>query len=37
AMTRAEAAMAQSLTRPDVIEGITAFLEKRTPQFPPLP
>ncbi|MFW0785779.1 enoyl-CoA hydratase [Gordonia sp. CPCC 206044] len=36
ATARAEVAMAQSLTRPDVIEGITAFLEKRTPQFPPL-
>ncbi|MFD1813535.1 enoyl-CoA hydratase [Rhodococcus gannanensis] len=36
ATERAEKAMAESLTRPDVIEGITAFLAKRTPEFPPL-
>jgi enoyl-CoA hydratase/carnithine racemase len=36
ATERAEKAMAESLTRPDVIEGVTAFLSKRTPEFPPL-
>lgn len=29
--------MTESLTRPDVIEGITAYLGKRPPAFPPLP
>jgi enoyl-CoA hydratase/carnithine racemase len=36
ATARAETLMNESLTRPDVIEGITAFFEKRHPQFPPL-
>ncbi len=34
--TRAEALMHESLLRPDLIEGITSFLEKRAPIFPPL-
>ncbi|MHA3022855.1 enoyl-CoA hydratase [Mycobacterium sp. BMJ-28] len=34
--TRAEALMHQSMVRPDLIEGITAFFEKRPPNFPPL-
>jgi enoyl-CoA hydratase/carnithine racemase len=34
--TRAEALMHESLLRPDLIEGITSFLEKRAPNFPPL-
>lgn len=34
--TRAETLMHESLLRPDVIEGITSFLEKRPPKFPPL-
>ncbi|OMC06278.1 enoyl-CoA hydratase [Mycolicibacter heraklionensis] len=33
---RAEALMYDSLARPDVIEGITSFLAKRPPDFPPL-
>lgn len=33
---RAEKLMHESLLRPDVIEGITSFLEKRPPNFPPL-
>lgn len=33
---RAETLMHESLLRPDVIEGITSFLEKRPPDFPPL-
>ncbi len=33
---RAEALMNESLTRPDLIEGIVSFLEKRPPNFPPL-
>jgi enoyl-CoA hydratase/carnithine racemase len=32
----AETLMHESLQRPDVIEGITSFLEKRPPNFPPL-
>ncbi|MGW0176531.1 enoyl-CoA hydratase [Rhodococcus sp. NPDC003322] len=36
ATTRAAELMAESLTRPDVIEGVTAFLAKRPPAFPPL-
>ena len=31
--TRSEILLQQSLKRPDVIEGITSFLEKRTPSF----
>lgn len=34
--TRAETLMNESLHRPDVIEGITSFLQKRPPNFPPL-
>lgn len=33
---RAETLMYESLARPDVIEGITSFLAKRPPDFPPL-
>lgn len=33
---RAEKLMHESLQRPDVIEGITSFLQKRPPNFPPL-
>ncbi|BBZ24390.1 enoyl-CoA hydratase [Mycolicibacter hiberniae] len=33
---RAEALMYESLARPDVIEGVTSFLQKRPPNFPPL-
>lgn len=33
ATSRAADLMTESLTRPDVIEGITAFLEKRSPHF----
>ncbi len=33
---RAETLMYQSLARPDLIEGITSFFEKRPPNFPPL-
>jgi len=33
---RAEKLMHESMTRPDFIEGITAFFEKRPPKFPPL-
>lgn len=36
ASARAETLMHESLRRPDVIEGITSFFEKRPPQFPPL-
>ena len=32
----AEKLMGDSMQRPDFIEGITAFFEKRTPNFPPL-
>jgi enoyl-CoA hydratase/carnithine racemase len=28
--------MHESMLRPDFIEGITAFFEKRPPNFPPL-
>ena len=34
--TRSEVLLQQSLQRPDVIEGITSFLEKRAPHFPGL-
>jgi enoyl-CoA hydratase/carnithine racemase len=34
--TRSEILLQQSLKRPDVIEGITSFLEKRAPNFPGL-
>lgn len=33
---RAEALMNESLIRPDLIEGVVSFLEKRPPKFPPL-
>lgn len=33
---RAEKLMHESMQRPDFIEGITAFFEKRQPSFPPL-
>ncbi|MGB3331882.1 MAG: enoyl-CoA hydratase [Mycobacterium sp.] len=33
---RAEALMYESLARPDLVEGITSFFEKRPPNFPPL-
>ena len=33
---RAEKLMHESMVRPDLIEGISAFLEKRPPNFPPL-
>jgi len=36
ASDRAEALLHESLQRPDVIEGITSFLDKRTPDFPGL-
>jgi enoyl-CoA hydratase/carnithine racemase len=36
ASDRAEKLMHESMLRPDFIEGITAFFEKRTPSFPPL-
>jgi len=36
ANSRSEVLLQQSLTRPDVIEGITSFLEKRAPSFPGL-
>ena len=36
ASARAETLMHESLQRPDVIEGITSFFEKRRPQFPSL-
>jgi enoyl-CoA hydratase/carnithine racemase len=32
----AEALLHEAMPRPDVIEGITSFLEKRPPQFPSL-
>ena len=35
ASERAEKLMHESMLRPDFIEGITAFFEKRTPNFPP--
>ncbi len=34
--SRSEILLQQSLRRPDVIEGITSFLEKRAPNFPGL-
>lgn len=36
ATSLAEVLLQESLPRPDVIEGITSFLEKRPPQFPSL-
>lgn len=36
ASDRAEKLMHESMTRPDFIEGITSFFEKRSPKFPPL-
>ncbi len=33
---RAETLMYESLARPDLVEGITSFLQKRPPNFPPL-
>ncbi|MFN3007721.1 enoyl-CoA hydratase [Mycolicibacterium wolinskyi] len=33
---RAETLMHESMVRPDLIEGITAFFDKRPPNFPPL-
>lgn len=36
ASERAEKLMHESLLRPDVVEGITSFLDKRHPDFPPL-
>jgi enoyl-CoA hydratase/carnithine racemase len=36
ASSRAEALLHESLQRPDVIEGITSFLDKRAPSFPGL-
>ncbi|BBX35876.1 enoyl-CoA hydratase [Mycolicibacterium mageritense DSM 44476 = CIP 104973] len=33
---RAETLMHESMVRPDLVEGITAFFEKRPPDFPPL-
>lgn len=37
ASSRAETLLQESLQRPDVIEGITSFLEKRAPKFPGVP
>ncbi|ORW12199.1 enoyl-CoA hydratase [Mycobacterium kyorinense] len=37
ASSRAETLLQESLQRPDVIEGITSFLEKRAPRFPGVP
>jgi enoyl-CoA hydratase/carnithine racemase len=34
--SRAESLMHESMRRPDLVEGITAFLQKRPPNFPPL-
>ncbi|MFZ1176772.1 MAG: enoyl-CoA hydratase [Mycobacterium sp.] len=36
ATSRAEILLHEAMPRPDVIEGITSFLEKRPPQFPSL-
>ena len=36
ASAEAEKLMHESMQRPDFIEGITAFFEKRQPRFPPL-
>lgn len=36
ASDHAEKLMHESMTRPDFIEGITSFFEKRPPKFPPL-
>ena len=37
ATSHAEVLLHEAMPRPDVIEGITSFLQKRSPQFPPLP
>ncbi|BBZ43056.1 enoyl-CoA hydratase [Mycobacterium parmense] len=37
ATSRAEVLLREAMPRPDVVEGITSFLEKRPPQFPALP
>ena len=37
ASARAESLMHESMLRPDFIEGIMSFFEKRAPVFPPLP
>jgi enoyl-CoA hydratase/carnithine racemase len=36
ATSRAEVLLHEAMPRPDVIEGITSFLQKRPPQFPSL-
>jgi enoyl-CoA hydratase/carnithine racemase len=36
ATSRAEALLHEAMPRPDVIEGIASFLQKRPPQFPSL-
>jgi enoyl-CoA hydratase/carnithine racemase len=36
ATSRAEVLLREAMPRPDVIEGITSFLQKRPPQFPSL-
>ena len=36
ATSHAELLLHEAMPRPDVIEGITSFLQKRPPQFPPL-
>jgi enoyl-CoA hydratase/carnithine racemase len=36
ATARAEVLLQEAMPRPDVIEGITSFLQKRPPQFPSL-
>jgi enoyl-CoA hydratase/carnithine racemase len=36
ATSRAEVLLHEAMPRPDVVEGITSFLQKRPPQFPSL-
>jgi enoyl-CoA hydratase/carnithine racemase len=36
ATSQAEVLLHEAMPRPDVIEGITSFLQKRPPQFPSL-